>query len=155
MRKTMFAIALLALVLAACGGGGGGSGDVDTSNYVFEVPENAERFTTDSGLEVIIIEEGTGETPVPGDRVFVDYSGTFEDGSKFDSSFDRGRPFDFTLGQGAVIAGWDEGIALLKEGGIAVLIVPPDLGYGPNAYGPIPGGSTLRFEVVLVEVVSN
>ena len=155
MRKTMLAIVLLALVLTACSGGGG-TGDANTENYVFEVPEDAERFTTDSGLEVIIVEQGTGENPVPGDHVFVHYSGTLEDGTKFDSSFDRGTPLDFTLGTGRVIAGWDEGIALLNKGAKAVLIVPPNLGYGAGGFPPvIPGDATLRFEVELVDFTSN
>ena len=128
-----------------------------SDNYVFEVPENAERITTDSGLEVITVEEGTGAQPVPGNVVFVHYNGTLVDsGTKFDSSFDRGEPFRFTLGQGQVIKGWDEGIALLKQGGKAVLIIPPDLGYGAQgAGGVIPGGATLHFEVELVDIVGK
>lgn len=95
---------------------------------------------------------GTGEEAVRGKRVTVHYTGTFQDGRKFDSSLDRGVPFTFTLGAGEVISGWDEGVKGMKVGGKRKLTVPPDLGYGPNDYGPIPGNSTLIFEIELLKV---
>jgi len=109
--------------------------------------------TTSSGLGYTIIEQGDGPQPQPGDVVSVHYTGTLTDGTKFDSSYDRDDPYEFTLGQGAVIKGWDEGIALLNEGGRAVLFIPPDLGYGDQGAGDvIPPGATLVFEVELVAV---
>lgn len=106
---------------------------------------------TASGLEYVELEAGTGPMPQPGDMVSVHYTGTLEDGTEFDSSIGR-EPFSFTLGQGQVIPGWDEGIALMNEGGKARLIIPSELGYGPSGSGPIPPDATLIFEVELLEV---
>ncbi len=107
---------------------------------------------TNSGLMYIIQEEGEGPNPVPGNTVSVHYTGTLMDGTKFDSSLDRGQPIEFPLGQGRVIPGWDEGIALLKKGGKAKLIIPPNLAYGAQgAGGVIPPNATLIFEVELVD----
>jgi len=109
--------------------------------------------TTSSGLQYIVIEEGTGDKPEKGDTVKVHYTGKLEDGTVFDSSLQRGVPIEFQLGVGRVIKGWDEGIADMKEGGKRQLIIPPDLGYGANGYPPvIPPNSTLIFDVELVEV---
>ncbi len=107
---------------------------------------------TPSGLEYIIHEEGSGARPSNGDMVSVQYHGTFMDGKKFDSSFDSGRAFSFPIGQQRAIAGWDEGIAYLKEGAKASLIVPPALGYGETGYMDIPGNTTLYFYVELEKV---
>ena len=96
-----------------------------------------ESMITESGLEIVTIEEGAGDSPQSGDIVQVHYVGTLEDGTKFDSSRDRGEPIAFPLGRGAVIKGWDEGIALLKKGGKAKLIIPPDLGYGASGAGGV------------------
>jgi peptidylprolyl isomerase len=109
-------------------------------------------YTTASGLKYKIIEKGTGTKAVPGSTVAVHYVGTLQDGTKFDSSRDRGQPYSFPLGAGRVIKGWDEVIALLQVGDIAILTIPPSLGYGPNAMGPIPANSTLIFEVELMDV---
>jgi FKBP-type peptidyl-prolyl cis-trans isomerase len=95
---------------------------------------------------------GTGVEAVNGSTVTVHYTGVFENGTKFDSSRDRGEPFSFELGKGMVIAGWDQGVLGMKVGGKRNLIIPSDLAYGPNDYGPIPGGSTLMFEVELLDV---
>ena len=103
-------------------------------------------------LKIEDVEVGDGEEAVEGKSVTVHYTGTFPDGTKFDSSVDRGDPFTFTLGAGEVIAGWDQGVAGMKVGGKRKLTVPPELGYGPNDYGSIPGGSTLLFDVELLEV---
>jgi peptidylprolyl isomerase len=110
--------------------------------------------TTASGLQYVIIEEGSGETPQPGDIVEVHYSGTLVDGTKFDSSYDRGEPIRFPLGLGQVIPGWDEGIALLKVGSKAKLVIPSELAYGERgAGGVIPPDATLIFEVELVDIL--
>ena len=108
---------------------------------------------TPSGLKYIVIEEGKGDKPTNGKKVKVHYTGKLEDGSVFDSSVERGVPIEFTLGVGQVIKGWDEGIADMKVGEKRQLIIPPDLGYGPNGYPPaIPANSTLIFDVELVEI---
>lgn len=113
-------------------------------------------LTTASGLKYIKLNTTEGEAPKAGDRVFVHYTGFFEDGKIFDSSVERGQVFNFMLGQGQVIAGWDEGIALLKKGEKARLIVPYPLGYGENGYPPyIPAKATLIFDVELMDVTSS
>jgi peptidylprolyl isomerase len=114
---------------------------------------NENAITTASGLKYIEIEKGSGPKPQPGEVVAVNYRGTLEDGTEFDNSYDRGQPFSFAVGQGQVIAGWDEGIALMNEGGKAKLIIPPDLGYGEQGAGSsIPPNATLIFEVELVSI---
>jgi peptidyl-prolyl cis-trans isomerase A (cyclophilin A) len=109
--------------------------------------------TTASGLMYIIEKEGTGKQATAGSTVKVHYTGKLTNGNKFDSSLDRGEPIEFPLGQGRVIRGWDEGIALFKEGGKGTLIIPSDLGYGERGYPPvIPAKATLIFEIELIEV---
>ncbi|MBL7999545.1 MAG: FKBP-type peptidyl-prolyl cis-trans isomerase [Candidatus Kapabacteria bacterium] len=108
--------------------------------------------TTPSGLKYIDEVVGTGAQPKNGQTVVVHYTGTFANGNKFDSSRDRNEPFEFQLGMGMVIKGWDEGISTMKVGGKRKLIIPASLGYGPNDYGPIPGNSTLYFDVELIAV---
>ncbi|MEX0813297.1 MAG: peptidylprolyl isomerase [Chitinophagales bacterium] len=109
--------------------------------------------STNSGLHYIIEEEGSGNQAAAGKTVKVHYSGYLQDGKKFDSSVDRGEPIEFPLGQGMVIPGWDEGIALLKEGGKAKLIIPYYLAYGEQGRAPvIPPKATLIFDVELIEV---
>ena len=108
---------------------------------------------TASGLEYIEVEAGIGTQAEAGKTVSVHYTGKFQDGKVFDSSISRGEPIEFPLGKGRVIKGWDEGIALMKVGGKAQLIIPPDLGYGERgAGGVIPPNATLVFDVELVEV---
>jgi FKBP-type peptidyl-prolyl cis-trans isomerase len=109
--------------------------------------------TTDSGLKYIQLKEGTGATPKKGQTVVVHYTGTLEDGTKFDSSRDRGQPFSFKLGVGQVIKGWDEGLSTMKVGERRQLIIPPDLGYGARgAGGVIPPNATLIFDVELLKI---
>lgn len=95
---------------------------------------------------------GTGAEAISGKTVTVHYSGRFINGQEFDSSVRRGTPFTFTLGGGQVIKGWDQGVQGMKVGGKRTLAVPPSLGYGANDYGPIPGNSTLIFDIELLKV---
>ncbi|ASP17205.1 peptidylprolyl isomerase [Neisseria sp. oral taxon 020 str. F0370] len=99
------------------------------------------------------IETGSGTEAEKGRRISVHYTGRLADGSKFDSSLDRGQPFEFKLGAGQVIRGWDEGFAGMKEGGKRKLTIPPEMGYGARgAGGVIPPNATLVFEVELLKV---
>ena len=108
---------------------------------------------TKSGLEYIETITGTGVQAGTGKTVKVHYTGKFPNGKVFDSSIERGEPIEFVLGTGRVIKGWDEGIALMKVGGKARLVIPAQLGYGERgAGGVIPPNATLEFEVELVEV---
>lgn len=109
--------------------------------------------STVSGLQYWDIVVGTGTTAVAGKNVSVHYTGWLTDGKKFDSSVDRGQPFNFPLGGGRVIKGWDEGVAGMKVGGKRQLRIPPELGYGARgAGGAIPPNATLIFDVELLEV---
>lgn len=104
--------------------------------------------------ELIIkdIKDGSGDAAEAGDVLSVHYVGTLTDGTPFDSSRDRGRPFEFELGAGDVITGWDKGMDGMKVGGVRELSIPPDMGYGSMAIGSIPPNSTLLFEVELLEI---
>jgi FKBP-type peptidyl-prolyl cis-trans isomerase len=110
-------------------------------------------ITTDSGLKYIELKEGTGKAAKAGDTVIVHYTGWLKDGTKFDSSKDRGDPFGFKLGAGRVIKGWDEGVAGMKVGGKRKLIIPPELAYGKRGAGNvIPPDAELTFEVELLKI---
>jgi FKBP-type peptidyl-prolyl cis-trans isomerase len=118
----------------------------------FRKASNTE-VTTTSGLKYVDQVEGTGASPQPGKTVTVHYTGTLDNGTKFDSSRDKGQPFSFVIGTGRVIKGWDEGVMSMKVGGKRKLIVPPQLGYGASGSPPrIPPNSTLNFDVELLDV---
>jgi peptidylprolyl isomerase len=113
----------------------------------------ANTTTTASGLKYQDVKEGTGASPTTGQTVEVHYTGTLENGTKFDSSRDRGQTFKFQIGVGQVIKGWDEGVGSMKIGGRRNLIIPPDLGYGARgAGGVIPPNATLLFDVELIGI---
>ena len=141
-----FACAVLALAIAAAVPP---LGRVDAAtNQVIEMP---------NGLKYTDTKTGDGATAAPGNKVSVHYTGWLYNnatkGAKFDSSVDRGQPFQFTLGAHQVIAGWDEGVAGMKVGGKRTLIIPPELGYGVRgAGGVIPPNATLMFDVELLGV---
>jgi FKBP-type peptidyl-prolyl cis-trans isomerase FkpA len=112
--------------------------------------------TTKSGLQYTELKVGEGDEAKPGDLVSVHYTGWLKNGKKFDSSLDRKEPFEFKLGAGMVIKGWDEGVAGIKVGGKRKLMIPPDLGYGARGAGDaIPPNADLIFEVELLKIVKK
>lgn len=129
--------------------------EATTVNSPGDEPVTADNaiVTLPSGLQYEDLQVGDGPSPQAGDRVTVHYTGTLTDGQQFDSSRDRGRPFQFKIGVGQVIKGWDEGVASMKVGGRRKLIIPADLGYGERgAGGVIPPNATLLFDVELLGV---
>lgn len=108
-------------------------------------------ITTDTGLKYVVDAEGSGDTPAVGAMVKVHYTGKLLDGTKFDSSVDRGTPIDFPVGQGRVIKGWDEALLTMKKGEKRTLIIPANLGYGASGRGPIPPHATMIFDVELID----
>lgn len=130
-----------------------------TSNELSTTTEEQSDVVSDSNgdteMSDLVIEDliqGQGTEASEGKMVTVHYTGTLTDGTKFDSSVDRGTPFNFQLGIGQVIKGWDLGVKGMKIGGKRKLTIPPSLGYGSRAIGPIPANSTLIFEVELLDV---
>ena len=122
----------------------------DGENFLAENAKRPEVKTTASGLQYEVITEGKGQKPTETDVVKVHYKGTLIDGTVFDSSVERGEPMEFPVG--AVIPGWTEGLQLMDEGSKYILYIPYNLGYGENPVGDIPPGSTLVFDVELLEV---
>lgn len=152
--------AAAALLAAACGGSGGqqasaadsGTRDFGTCAAAAAYDSTAMQTRAD-GLRVQDFEEGSGPAASRGDTVSVHYTGCLTDGTKFDSSYDRKEPFQFVLGTGMVIPGWDEGLKGMKPGGERRLVIPSDLAYGSRgAGGVIPPNATLIFDVKLVSV---
>jgi len=127
---------------------------VDVMEPIIMTEVDEDDYTiTESGLKYYDFVEGEGNMPEVGQTVVVHYTGWLEDGTKFDSSLDRGEPFSFPVGMGSVIPGWDEGVATMKVGGKRQLVIPPELGYGETGAGAtIPPGATLIFEVELLEI---
>ena len=113
--------------------------------------DSNETTTTESGLQYKDLLVGEGEAARTGSTAIVHYTGWLLDGTKFDSSLDRGVPFEFIIGRGQVIKGWDEGVASMNVGGKRELVIPAELGYGDQGAGNvIPPGATLKFEVELI-----
>ncbi len=125
----------------------------DTQKEILIAMDTSNAVTTASGLKYVVVKEGDGATPKTGDNVTVHYTGTLEDGSKFDSSRDRSQPFQFKIGVGQVIKGWDEGVSSMKVGEQRTLIIPSELGYGSRGAGNvIPPDATLLFDVELLKI---
>jgi FKBP-type peptidyl-prolyl cis-trans isomerase len=129
-------------------------GQTDTSDL--PVAEKLrDGFNANGTLMKLVIDDvttGEGKAVVAGDLITVHYIGTLQNGQQFDNSYTKGQPFSFTVGEGKVIKGWDEGVLGMKTGGQRVLIIPPTLAYGENPVGPIPPNSTLVFSVELVSI---
>lgn len=118
------------------------------------LPEETQKTQKIEGLAIEVLKEGSGQEARTGDKLAVHYTGTLEDGTKFDSSLDRGAPFEFVLGQGQVIQGWEKGLLAMKIGEKRKLIISPELGYGEQgaANGAIPPNATLIFEIELLAI---
>ena len=147
-------VAVVGLIVGAVLVLRGAAGGPEPSPSVSSTPEPSPAATSAAAgkLESTDLAVGTGDEAVAGKTVSVHYVGTLTDGTKFDSSRDRNEPFEFVLGTGQVIKGWDQGVAGMKVGGKRKLVIPPDLGYGARANGKIPANSTLVFEVELLGV---
>jgi FKBP-type peptidyl-prolyl cis-trans isomerase len=129
--------------------GGGENVNQERANALFEATGGT------SKLQKMVIEDvriGTGDPVEKGDTVSVHYVGTLQDGFEFDNSNKRGEPFEFTVGEGRVIKGWEEGLVGMKVGGERILVIPPEMAYGKNGIGPIPGDATLVFSISLLEI---
>ena len=139
-------LVFLATLGVACGSSTESESNTSGGNMANEIE------TTASGLQIKTLVVGTGDKAEPGKTAVVHYTGWLLDGTKFDSSVDRGTPFEFPLGAGRVIKGWDEGVATMNIGGKVELIIPPNLAYGPSgAGGVIPPNATLKFEVEFLD----
>jgi FKBP-type peptidyl-prolyl cis-trans isomerase FkpA len=168
MIKRFLALAAMAVLVSAAGcqqsatNGGAASNSTSGSGAVSNPPSgdapatgsiSGGVVTTPSGLKYEDLSVGDGTQAERGNRVSVHYTGWLTDGTKFDSSLDRGQPFQFRLGEGQVIRGWDEGVAGMRVGGKRKLTIPPNLGYGEGGAGAlIPPNATLVFEVELLSV---
>jgi FKBP-type peptidyl-prolyl cis-trans isomerase len=156
MKQTIWwgAIAAAALALIVGGIWYNKAQDARTAVELQAAQERSaqEQKTIMDNFKITDIRPGTGPEAKAGDTLVVNYLGTLMDGKKFDSSYDRNQPFELKLGAGDVIQGWDLGLVGMKVGGKRELIIPPDLGYGPNPIGPIPPNSTLKFEIELLAI---
>ncbi len=142
------ALLLPSIAVADCGGG-----HPQKNAVAVEVSKGSKTISTPSGLKYTILKSGKGSTAKQGQTVFVHYTGTLTDGTKFDSSRDRGQPFSFMLGKGQVIPGWDEALSTMKVGDRRKLTIPSQLAYGADgAGGVIPPNATLIFDVELLKI---
>ena len=154
-------VALAGLALAGCQGSGVDQSSLPPDHRVADDyhaslrVDLAEMDRRSTGLYVQDLVEGEGARADSGDIVTVHYTGWLPTGRKFDSSRDRETPFEVAIGYGRVIDGWDQGIVGMRVGGQRRLVIPPALGYGAQGTGPIPGGSTLVFDVELLSVVNR
>lgn len=148
MKKTILLLSILVLIAVIVG----------LVVYFFGKKAEKAETPTVAGSQLVMtsVAPGTGDEAVNGDLVTVNYTGAFQDGKAFDSNVDATfghvQPFQFELGSGQVIKGWDQGVLGMKKGEKRHLVIPSDLAYGPNGYGPIPGGATLVFDVELVSI---
>lgn len=145
---SFFAVLSLSSVMAC-------SKKVDEPSETFQASQGTPLPPGPATLQIEDVKVGTGKEAKTGDKVKVQYTGTLMNGVKFDSSKDHegAEPFEFTLGQGQVIKGWDQGVVGMKEGGVRKLTIPADLGYGASGHPPtIPGNAGLKFDVELVSV---
>jgi FKBP-type peptidyl-prolyl cis-trans isomerase len=156
MKKTFSVILFVVLVVAIIGAAMWYNNKSDEAIQQAQVAagvvaEQAQQQLMQS-LRITDVVVGTGTAAAAGDAVTVNYIGTLDNGTTFDSSYSRNQPFTFTLGNGDVIKGWDLGVAGMKVGGKRELVIPPALGYGGQANGPIPANSTLHFTIRLLSV---
>lgn len=143
MKSTSF-LFLTSLLLVSCT-------PVASEDTLTTEPMSTQESNSELIIEDLLV--GTGPSSTAGDTLSVHYTGTLEDGTVFDSSLDRGAPFEFVIGQGYVIQGWDQGMLGMQVGGKRKLTIPSDLAYGDRGIpGAIPGGATLIFEVELLEI---
>lgn len=151
--KKFILVLIFLVILAIAGGMVVTSGKKTSNNKSLPTPSPSATISSVEELKIEDITIGTGEEAVSGKRITVNYSGTLTDGTKFDSSYDRGTPFSFNLGAGEVIQGWDQGFSGMKVGGKRKLTIPSQLGYGARGAGAaIPPNATLIFEVELLKV---
>ena len=149
MKYTILILTVLLTVFSSCRDAAQEEQDL-LQAYIED--NNITTAPTASGLYYIVVEEGTGEAPVYGSYVEVEYEGKLITGEIFDTSYEREDPFVFRLGSGQVIQGWEEGVSYMKVGGKAKLIIPSHLGYGSREMGVIPEYSTLVFDLELVSI---
>lgn len=152
----IIAVIIVIIIIAAVAGGSDNMVPENAASAGEDANQTTQNMETNSfnkeGIEVQNAVEGDGEEANTGDTVAVHYTGKLENGTVFDSSRSRGEPIEFELGAGRVIKGWEIGIEGMKVGGTRTLVIPPELGYGPQGAGPIPPNATLIFDVELVNV---
>ena len=150
-KSTMKNLIWLAVVLIIIVGGFllGRAGNFNNES---SIPMESTEIQQQDGIDITILQEGSGEAIQDGRVAVVHYTGTLDDGTVFDSSVSRGTPFEFTLGAGQVIKGWDLGVLGMKVGEKRNLVIAPELAYGSTARGSIPANSRLTFEVELVDI---